>query len=119
MGNGDMHLKNWSPIYPGDGNAPALAPVYDLLSTIPYLSADNLALSLGGEHAFRALNSAHWKAFANRARLPETAELKAVADSVQAVVSHWWDLPERAVVPGAVLERIDAHGRTMTTVLVG
>lgn len=29
MGNGDMHLKNWSLIYPGAGDTPALAPVYD------------------------------------------------------------------------------------------
>ena len=33
VGNGDMHLKNWSTIYPGDGRTPALAPVYDVLST--------------------------------------------------------------------------------------
>ncbi|MCR8551210.1 type II toxin-antitoxin system HipA family toxin [Salipiger sp. P9] len=119
MGNGDMHLKNWSLIYPGDGNTPALAPVYDLLSTIPYLPADDLALSLGGERAFKALTSGRWKTFANRAKLPEPAVLKAVAETVQAVDAHWWDLPERAVVPGAVLERIDAHVRTMTAILVG
>ncbi|MPL84729.1 Serine/threonine-protein kinase toxin HipA [bioreactor metagenome] len=119
MGNGDMHLKNWSLIYPEDGNAPTLAPVYDLLSTIPYLPADDLALSLGGERAFKALTSARWKTFANRAKLPEPAVLKAVAETVQAVDAHWWDLPERAVVPGAVLERIDAHVRTMTAILVG
>ncbi|WP_158967345.1 type II toxin-antitoxin system HipA family toxin [Chachezhania sediminis] len=119
MGNGDMHLKNWSLIYPGDGNAPALAPVYDLLSTIPYIPADDLALSLGGERAFKALTSARWKAFANRAKLPGPAVLKAVAETAQAVDAHWWDLPERALVPDAVLGRIDTRVRTMTAVLVG
>lgn len=118
MGNGDMHLKNWSLIHPGDGNTPALAPVYHLLSTIPYLPADDLALSLGSERAFEALTSARWKAFANRAKLPEPAVLKAVAETVQAVDAHWWDLPERDVVPTAVLERIDAHVRAMRTILV-
>src|SRR6202034_756927 len=34
-GNGDMHLKNWSLIYPGAGDTPMLAPVYDVLSTVP------------------------------------------------------------------------------------
>jgi hypothetical protein len=34
MGNGDMHLTNWSLIYRGAGDRPALAPVYDVLSTI-------------------------------------------------------------------------------------
>lgn len=34
-GNGDMHLKNWSLIYPGNGDKPVLAPIYDVLSTVP------------------------------------------------------------------------------------
>lgn len=55
MGNGDMQLKNWSMIYPGDGDTLALARVYDLLSTIPYLPADDRVLSLGGERVFKAL----------------------------------------------------------------
>ena len=53
-GNGDMHLKNWSLLYPGDGRTPVLAPVYDVLSTIPYLPKDGLALSLAGEKSFKA-----------------------------------------------------------------
>lgn len=28
-----MHLKNWSLIYYGKGNKPALAPVYDVLDS--------------------------------------------------------------------------------------
>ncbi|MER9256766.1 HipA domain-containing protein, partial [Mesorhizobium sp. M0598] len=28
-GNGDVHLKNWSLIYPGKGDKPVLAPIYD------------------------------------------------------------------------------------------
>lgn len=113
-----VRLRGCSAICPGDGNTPALAPVSDLLSTTPYLPADDLALSGSGERAFKALTSARWKAFDNRAK-PEPAVLKVVAETLQAVDAHWWDLPERAVVPGAVPERIDAHVRTMTTVLVG
>ncbi|ESX61433.1 hypothetical protein X759_35345 [Mesorhizobium sp. LSHC420B00] len=66
-GNGDMHLKNWSLIYRGNGFKPALSPIYDLLSTVPYLPADAMALSLGGERSFKALAAPRWKAFANRA----------------------------------------------------
>lgn len=116
-GNGDMHLKNWSLIYRGDGGAPTLAPTYDLLSTVPYIPTDNLALSLGGEHSFKALTAPRWKSFANRARLPEPAVLQAVVDTVDKVHEHWWKLPERTVVPGAVLERIDAHVKAMTPIL--
>ncbi|WP_099865071.1 type II toxin-antitoxin system HipA family toxin [Pararhizobium haloflavum] len=116
-GNGDMHLKNWSLIYPGDGGTPALAPVYDLLSTVPYIPADNLALSLGGERSFKALSAPRWKAFANRARLPEPAVMKAVVEIVARVNHHWWTLSERDAVPMPVLERIDAHVRAMTPIL--
>ncbi|AJA10906.1 HipA N-terminal domain-containing protein [Sphingopyxis fribergensis] len=117
MGNGDMHLKNWSLIYPGAGDTPALAPIYDTLSTVPYIPSDGLALSLGGERSFKALGPARWKAFANRARLPEPAVLKAVAETVQRIDAHWWTLPARVVVPPAVLERIDAHVKTMMPIL--
>ncbi|OWV73843.1 toxin HipA [Rhizobium sp. R339] len=116
-GNGDMHLKNWSLIYRGAGDRPQLAPVYDVLSTIPYIPADAMALSLAGERSFKALNVQRWKAFSNRARLPEAAVLKAVADTVERVNELWWPLPERTVVPEKVLERIDKHVRLMTPIL--
>ena len=65
-GNGDMHLKNWSLLYPGDGRTPKLSPVYDVLSTIPYIPKDGLALSLAGEKSFKALTPERWRNFANR-----------------------------------------------------
>ncbi len=116
-GNGDMHLKNWSLIYPGDGAAPSLAPVYDVLSTVPYFPGDSLALSLGGEKSFKGVNAARWKAFANRARLPEAAVLRAVVDTAERVNAHWWTLPERANMPDEVLKRMDAHVEVMTPLL--
>ncbi|UPA26787.1 type II toxin-antitoxin system HipA family toxin [Shinella oryzae] len=116
-GNGDMHLKNWSLIYRGAGDKPAFSPVYDVLSTVPYIPSDAMALSLAGERPFKALNAQRWKAFANRARLPEPAVLKAVTDTVERVNEVWWSLPERTVVPARVLERIDTHVRLMTTIL--
>jgi serine/threonine-protein kinase HipA len=42
IGNGDMHLKNWSLVYP-DQRTPALAPAYDLVSTIPYMRDEDTA----------------------------------------------------------------------------
>ena len=116
-GNGDMHLKNWSLIYPGNGDKPALAPIYDVLSTVPYLHADAMALSLGGERSFKALAAPRWQAFANRARLSEPAVLKAVVETVELVNERWWHLPERDVVPAKVLERIDEHVKAMTPIL--
>lgn len=117
-GNGDMHLKNWSLIYRDNGDKPELAPIYDVLSTVPYIPADAMALSLGGERSFKALAAPRWKAFANRARLPEPGVLKAVIEIAGRVNEHWWDLPERAAIPEKVLERIDEHIKTMTPILM-
>lgn len=116
-GNGDMHLKNWSLIYRDDGGAPTLGPIYDVLSTIPYIPADSMALSLGGERSFKALSAPRWKSFANRARLSEPAVLQAVVETVDRVNERWWHLPERAVVPATVIERVDAHVKAMTPIL--
>ncbi|MDG4896999.1 HipA domain-containing protein [Mesorhizobium sp. WSM4976] len=116
-GNGDMHLKNWSLIYAEDGDTPALAPVYDVLSTVPYIPTDAMALSLGKERSFKALTASRWKTFASRAALTEMAVLAAVVETVTLVNERWWRLPEREVVPAMVLERIDEHIKVMTRIL--
>ncbi len=116
-GNGDMHLKNWSLIYHGKGDRPALAPVYDVLSTVPYIPSDAMALSLAGERPFKAMNAQRWKVFAHRARLPEAAVLKAVTETVERVNQSWWSLPERAALPDRVLERVDAHIKLISPIL--
>ena len=46
--NGDAHLKNFGIVY-ADVTGPAgLAPIYDLVSTQPYLPKDPMALTLNG-----------------------------------------------------------------------
>ena len=45
VGNADMHLKNWSLLYP-DGRTPVLSPGYDFVSILPYIPEDSLAFVL-------------------------------------------------------------------------
>ncbi|WP_439370731.1 type II toxin-antitoxin system HipA family toxin [Bradyrhizobium sp. DASA03120] len=116
-GNGDMHLKNWSLLYPGDGRTPRLAPIYDVLSTVPYIPKDGLALSLAGEKSFKALTPERWRNFANRSRLPEGTVLTAVSEIAVAARDKWSVLPERDVVPAQVLDRIDKHIDEMAAIL--
>jgi serine/threonine-protein kinase HipA len=47
-GNTDMHLKNWSLVYP-DRRSARLAPAYDLVFVRQYLPNDELALPLAKE----------------------------------------------------------------------
>ncbi len=76
-----------------------------------------MALSVADERSFKAMSVQRWKAFANRARLPEAAAFKTVTETVGRVNQTWWMLPEREVVPIKVLERIDAHVKMMTPIL--
>ena len=46
VGNGDMHLKNWSLIYEG-GRTPRLSPAYDYVSTVIYMTDDTLGSRSG------------------------------------------------------------------------
>ena len=46
--NGDAHLKNFAVLYDDVTDAVELAPAYDVVSTTPYIPADNTALMLDG-----------------------------------------------------------------------
>jgi hypothetical protein len=48
----DAHLKNFGVLYDKPGLNVRLAPVYDMLSTVPYQPNDVLALQLGGSKQF-------------------------------------------------------------------
>jgi len=98
-GNGDMHLKNWSFIYE-DGKTPVLAPAYDLLSTIPYIPDDGLALKLPDTKDMRVIGIEHFKKLVKKAQIPEYLVLQTVRDTVDSTFTAWaennkhYDLPE-------------------------
>lgn len=52
VGNGDAHLKNFGVIYANPEAEVSLAPAYDIVSTIPYIPNDSLALLLGNSKQF-------------------------------------------------------------------
>jgi serine/threonine-protein kinase HipA len=52
VGNGDAHLKNFSVIYRHPEDEVTLAPAYDIVSTLPYMPRDTLALELSGSKEF-------------------------------------------------------------------
>ena len=111
-----MHMKNWSLIYPGDGNKPALHQSTTFCRRC-LISPRTPWRFRWRERSFKALAAPRWKAFANRARLPEPAVLKAVVETVQRVNEHWWHLPERDAIPEKVRERIDEHVEALTPIL--
>ena len=50
--NGDAHLKNFAILYEAPGENVRLAPVYDMLSTAPYMPKDVMALEMGGAKSY-------------------------------------------------------------------
>ncbi|MDE2261215.1 MAG: type II toxin-antitoxin system HipA family toxin [Gammaproteobacteria bacterium] len=88
IGNSDMHLKNWSLIYP-DGRHAALAPAYDFVSTISYLPDDRLALTFVDSKEYRSITREQFDRFATKARLPSKLTLDTVAETVSRFDRAW------------------------------
>ena len=81
IGNVDMHLKNWSLIYP-DKCRVALAPAYDSLSTIPYVQNGEAALKFSRTKRFDGYLEDELVHLVAKALLPEKLVLDTVCETV-------------------------------------
>ena len=106
IGNADMHLKNWSLLYP-DGRMPVLSPAYDFVSKLPYIPGDTLALSFGGTKSLDGVTLDQLRRFADTARLPMKPLNDIVAETVEKTQKAWADLPHKDLLPHEILEVID------------
>lgn len=106
-GNSDMHLKNWSLIYPG-GRQAALAPAYDFVSTIAYLPDDRLALTFVDSKEYRSITREQFERFARKARLPAKLTLDTVTETVSRFEAVWHGSGSVAV-DGRTREVIERH----------
>jgi len=93
IGNADMHLKNWSLIYP-DRRRAALAPAYDFVSTIAYLPDDRLALTFVDSKQFSSITNDQFERFAAKARLPTKLTLDTVHETVARFAETWRNSPD-------------------------
>jgi serine/threonine-protein kinase HipA len=93
IGNADMHLKNWSLIYP-DRRSAALAPAYDFVSTIAYLPDDRLALTFVDSKQFSSITNDQFERFAAKARLPTKLTLDTVHETVARFAETWRNAPD-------------------------
>lgn len=108
IGNADMHLKNWSLIYPDKRNA-ALAPAYDFLSTIAYIRDDKAALKFSRTKRFDGYSEDELAHLAAKALLPEKLVLDTARETVALFHQHW--NAERANLPlsGDVIKAVEDH----------
>ncbi|MGB7718397.1 MAG: HipA domain-containing protein [Bryobacteraceae bacterium] len=106
IGNGDMHLKNWSLLYP-DGRAPVLSPAYDFVATVPYIPGDKLALNFGGSRSLNEITVGHVRRFADRARLPASPVWEIVREMVERTAAAWKALDQKDILPSKMRKAID------------
>lgn len=112
IGNADMHLKNWSMIYPDRRNA-VLAPAYDFVSTVPYIPDEKAALNVSRTKRFSEFSEDELSHLAAKAGLSENLVIEAARETVVAFHEAW--ATERANLPlsTSVAEAIEAHWKTV------
>lgn len=114
IGNADMHLKNWSLIYPNRRQA-ALAPAYDFVSTIPYIKDANTALNLAKTKKMADLSLDLLSFFAARARLAEKPVIETAQETVERFKAEWKNGEYLNHLP-FIRESIKAHLKTVPLV---
>jgi serine/threonine-protein kinase HipA len=105
IGNADMHLKNWSLLYP-DRRMPQLSPGYDFVATLPYLPNDKLALSFGGSRSLSEITPDQMRRFADTARIPASPLWRIAVETAERTVAAWKTLEQRDVVPKELRDSI-------------
>jgi serine/threonine-protein kinase HipA len=111
IGNGDMHAKNWSLIYP-DGRTPALSPAYDFLSTLLYVSGvETMALSLMGTKNFADLDEALLRRLADKGRLPAEIVRRTARETAERIGDLWPEAQRGMELPKRFIVAITKHMR--------
>lgn len=111
IGNGDMHLKNWSVIYPDRRNV-SLAPAYDFVSTVPYIPGDRFALNISRSKVFTDFNEDELSHLAARAALPVKIVLETARETVDLFHQHWQVEKNNLPMFQDVRNAIEVHHKT-------
>ncbi len=114
IGNADMHLKNWSLLFP-DGRTPVLAPAYDFVATLPYIPGDRLALNFGGSRSLNEISSDQIRRFADTARLPVSPMARLVDETVERTVDAWKTLEQKELLPKEIREAVGRQVNAVAT----
>ena len=88
IGNGDMHLKNWSVIYSDKRNA-SIAPAYDFISTVPYIPQESMGLKLSRTKEFSEVTEDELSHFAAKVTLLGKLVLDTARETVALFQESW------------------------------
>ncbi|HYH22033.1 MAG TPA: type II toxin-antitoxin system HipA family toxin [Azospirillum sp.] len=107
-GNGDMHHKNWSLIYP-DGLKAALSPAYDLVSTVQYQPNDTLALNLGGSKRWEDVTEETFRGMARKVGVEDNLMAAWVEQARTAILDAWQSYRNDFGYDARARENIERH----------
>lgn len=108
IGNADMHLKNWSLLYP-DGRTPVLSPAYDMLSTIAYIKDDTAALRYAKTKKMTEFSWEELRRLAARAQLPEKPVFDAAEEAIVRFRAIWSEERKNLPLAEHVVAAVEAH----------
>ena len=112
IGNGDMHLKNWSLIY-RDRRTASLAPAYDFVSTIAYIPGDRFALTYSRTKEFSGFNEDELSHLAAKAALPRKLVIDTARETAADFRTVWEREKGHLPMLGEVRKAIDALTPTL------
>ena len=117
IGNGDMHVKNWSVYYP-DRRTARLAPAYDFVSTIAYpgLDDEEAALKFSRTKRFDAFGIDELEHLAGRAGLPARMVIDTARETAERFQDVWQAEQKNLPLHPGVIEAIERQlGRVPLT----
>jgi serine/threonine-protein kinase HipA len=112
IGNGDMHLKNWSMLYQNP-QEPKLSPGYDFVPTIAYIEDDTLALNLGGTKRFDEVTIDKFRKMAIQAKAPEKLTVRIANAAIEAIYDTWLKNRFDISLPVDTRRHIDNHAKNL------
>ncbi len=118
IGNADMHLKNWSLIYPDQMSA-SIAPAYDFVSTLPYLPDDGAALKVSRSKKFADFSLDEIRHLANKARLPEKLVVDTALETLQRFHEVWAAEKNHLALTDDMIQVIEKHLKRLPIVSDG
>ena len=112
IGNADMHLKNWSLIYPGRRSA-ALAPAYDFVATTHYIADEKAALTYARTKKMSEFSRDELAYLAGKARLPEKLVLDTATETVEQFHETWRNEKKNLPLSKELIATIEKHVKTV------
>lgn len=112
IGNADMHLKNWSVIYK-DKRTASIAPAYDFVSTIAYISDDSAALKVSRSKKFSDFTLDELTHLAAKAMLPEKLVLETARQTVERFYEIWAKEKYHLALTKSMISLMEKHISTV------